>query len=133
MAELDLQNYQNRHSLKSKIGRVVWNVVWTMFSKWTPEHSRLFNKWRVLLLKLFGANVGKGCVVKSSCEVWQPWNLTMGDYATISHNVDCYNVAPIMLGNNVSVSQGVSCAPKFHFLPFHSCGVHVRGMCGILV
>lgn len=27
MAELDLKNYKNRHSLKSKIGRVVWNVV----------------------------------------------------------------------------------------------------------
>ena len=25
---LDLKNYQNRHSLRSKIGRVVWNVVW---------------------------------------------------------------------------------------------------------
>lgn len=102
---LDLKNYKNRHSLKSKILRELWNVSWMMFGKWTPEHSRLFNKWRVLLLKIFGAKIGKGCVVKSSCEVWQPWNLTMGDYVALSENVVCYTVDKITIGSQTTVSR----------------------------
>lgn len=103
--ELELKNYKNRHTLKSKICRVLWNVVWAVFAKWTPEHSRLFNKWRVLLLKLFGAKVGKCCVVKSSCEVWQPWNLTMGDYVALSENVVCYTVDKITIGSQTTISR----------------------------
>lgn len=102
---LDLKNYQNRHSLKSKILRAGWNLTWALLGKWTPEHSRLFNKWRVLLHKLFGAKIGKGCVIKSSCEVWQPWNLTMGDYVALSENVVCYTVDKITIGSQTTISR----------------------------
>lgn len=102
---LDLKNYKNRNSLKSKILRALWNVVWTVCGKWTSEHSRLFNIWRVLLLKLFGAKIGKGCVVKASCEVWQPWNLTMGDYVALSENVICYTVDKITIGSQTTISR----------------------------
>lgn len=103
--ELEIKNYKNRHTLKSKFLRAMWNVVWAVFAKWTPEHSRLFNMWRVLLLKLFGAKVGKCCVVKSSCEVWQPWNLTMGDYVALSENVVCYTVDKITIGSQTTISR----------------------------
>ena len=53
MAELDLKNYKNRHSLKSKIGRVVWNVVWALFFRTTPS-GNLLRPWRIALLKLLG-------------------------------------------------------------------------------
>lgn len=35
--ELDLKNYQNRHSLKSKIVRVIWNGVWLLLFRTTPR------------------------------------------------------------------------------------------------
>ena len=56
MGKLDLKNYKNRHSFKSKIGRVIWNVVWLLFFR-TPPRGNLFRPWRILLLKLFGAKV----------------------------------------------------------------------------
>ena len=56
MSELDLKNYKNRHSLKSKIGRVIWNVVWQLLFRPTPR-GNLFRPWRIALLKLFGAKV----------------------------------------------------------------------------
>ncbi len=49
MPELDLKNYKNRHSLKSKVARVAWNVVWLLFFRPTPNRSRLFSAWRVML------------------------------------------------------------------------------------
>lgn len=104
---LDIKNYKNRHSLKSKIARMVWDVVWMLFARWTPEHLGVFNKWRIFLLRLFGAKIGRGCVVKSSCEIWQPWNLTLGDYVALGESVICYTVDHIMIGSQTTVSRDV--------------------------
>lgn len=103
--ELDLQNYQNRHSLGSKVARAVWNVVCIIAFKWTPDHLVFFNAWRVLLLRCFGARIGRHCVVKSSCEIWQPWNLMIGDYVALGENVVCYTVDKISIGSQTTVSR----------------------------
>lgn len=105
MAELDLKNYKNRHSLGSKIARVLWNLAYVLAFKWTPEHFALFNRWRVFLLRCFGARIGRHCVVKSSCEIWQPWNLTIGDYVALSEHVVCYTVDKITIGSQTTVSR----------------------------
>jgi putative colanic acid biosynthesis acetyltransferase WcaF len=34
-----------------------------------------------------------------------PWNLEMKDYACIGPGVDCYNAAPIVIGNHATISQ----------------------------
>ena len=113
MAELDLKNYKNRHSLGSKIARVVWNVVWLLLFRPTPR-GNLFRPWRILLLKFFGARVCWTSNVLPSCRIWAPWNLTMGSYACLSADVDCYSVAPISLGDNATVSQGVKLCTAGH-------------------
>lgn len=107
MAELDLANYQNRHSLKSKIARVAWNIAYWGAFRWTPGGLSAFNKWRVFLLQCFGAQIGRHCVVKPSCEIWQPWNLSMGDYVALSENVVCYTVDKIYIGSQTTVSRDV--------------------------
>lgn len=105
MEELDIKNYKNRHSFGSKIARWVWNLVCVLLYKWTPNHSGLFNAWRIFLLRCFGAKIGKYCVVKSSCEVWQPWNLMMGDYVALDEHVVCYTVDRIVIGSQTTVSR----------------------------
>ena len=104
MVELALRNYKNRHSLGSKIARVAWNVVWLFCFRTTPRGC-LFRKWRVLLLKIFGAKVDWSCDILPSCRIWQPWRLEMDRYATLGQHVDCYNVNWIRLGCNATVSQ----------------------------
>lgn len=111
--DLELQNYKNRHSLKSKLGRVIWNVVWFVLFRPTPR-GNIFRPWRIMLLKLFGAKVKWSSNVLPSCKIWQPWNLTMGEYASLSENVDCYTVAPIIVGNQTTVSQGVKLCTASH-------------------
>lgn len=111
--DLELQNYKNRHSLKSKLGRVIWNVVWLVLFRPTPR-GNIFRPWRIMLLKLFGAKVKWSSNVLPSCKIWQPWNLTMGEYASLSEAVDCYTVAPIIVGNQTTVSQGVKLCTASH-------------------
>ena len=113
MAELDLKNYKNRHSLKNKVARIVWNIIWTLLFRPTPR-GNLFRPWRIALLKLFGANVKWTSNVLPSCRIWQPWKLAMGDYACLSEDVDCYSVDEIIIGDQALVSQGARLCTAGH-------------------
>ena len=111
--ELDIKHYRNRHSVASKIARVIWNIAWLTLARWTPR-GNLFRPWRIALLKLFGAKVKWSSNVLPSCKIWYPPNLTMGEYACLSENVDCYSVAPIVIGDQAVVSQGVKLCTAGH-------------------
>lgn len=113
MQALDLKNYKNRHSFKSKFARVLWNVVWLLLFRPTPR-GNLFRSWRIALLKIFGANVKWSSNVLPSCRVWQPWRLTMGEYTCLSENVDCYSVDEIIIGDQTTVSQGAKLCTAGH-------------------
>ena len=113
MSGLDLKNYKNRHSVKSKLARVLWNIVWLLLFRPTPR-GNLFRPWRIALLKLFGAKVRWSSNVLPSCRIWQPWKVTMGDYACLSEDVDCYTVDEIVIGAQTTVSQGVKLCTAGH-------------------
>lgn len=54
MQGLHLEDYENRHSLRSKVARGVWMIVWAVLFRPTPR-GRLFMPWRAFLLRCFGA------------------------------------------------------------------------------
>ena len=107
MPELDLKNYKNRHSLKSKIVRVAWNAVWILLFRPTPDRGlKIFALWRIALLRLFGAKIGKHCAIRNSTKIWQPWNLELGDLVAISEECDIYTVDKIKIGDRTTISKG---------------------------
>lgn len=95
--------YVDCRSRRDKVMRALWQVVRVLFFAALP--GPLFKHWRLFVLRCFGARIGKGCRVEASCTVWWPGNLVMGDYACLAQGVDCYNVAPIAIGNYATVSQ----------------------------
>ena len=113
MSELNLKYYKNRHSLVSKMARVLWCLVWMFLFRPTPR-GNIFRPWRIFLLKLFGANLKWSSNVLPSCRIWQPWKLTMGAYACLSEEVDCYSVDEIVIGAQATVSQGVKLCSASH-------------------
>ena len=62
---------------------------------------------RVLLLRLFGAHIGRGVVIKPGVTVKFPWRLEIGDYSWIGEGVWLDNLAEIRIGNHCCLSQGV--------------------------
>lgn len=88
--------------LANRAERAVWTLAWLLLARWTPPQAR---GWRRLLLRIFGAQVGAGADVRASARVWLPRNLTLGRGATLGPGVDCYNQAPITLGDGAIVSQ----------------------------
>lgn len=90
-------------SLKNKVLRGVWSIVCTLFFR--PFGTKLFNPWRIFILKLFGADVTFKSGVYSSAKIWAPWNLKMGRNAWLGPNVICYNQARVCIDDDVTVSQ----------------------------
>jgi putative colanic acid biosynthesis acetyltransferase WcaF len=58
-----------------------------------------------MLLRLFGAKIGRGVQVMPSVKIWAPWNLSISDFSTVSHGVDLYNVDRVEIGRHATVSQ----------------------------
>ncbi|CCU72967.1 putative colanic acid biosynthesis acetyltransferase [Thalassolituus oleivorans] len=61
--------------------------------------------WRNWLLRIFGAKIGKGVIIRPSVRITYPWKLTIGDYAWIGDNVELYTLGEIVIGNNAVISQ----------------------------
>jgi putative colanic acid biosynthesis acetyltransferase WcaF len=65
-----------------------------------------FSAVRRTLLRMFGARIGKGVVIKPGVRVKYPWHLSVGDHSWIGEDAWLDNLAPILLGNDVCISQG---------------------------
>lgn len=61
---------------------------------------------KIFLLKLFGAKIGNGVVIKPGVNIKYPWKLSVGDYTWIGENVWIDNLSPVTIGSNVCLSQG---------------------------
>lgn len=70
-------------------------------ASWNP-----FMGIKVALLRAFGANIGKGLVIKNNVIVKSPWNLTVGDYCWLGENCWIDNIDKVSIGNHVCISQG---------------------------
>jgi putative colanic acid biosynthesis acetyltransferase WcaF len=90
------------HALSTQVLRVLWGLCWLCAFRTSPW---FVYGWRRFLLRAFGARVGRGAKILPSTRIWAPWNLTLGDYACLSHDVDCYCVARVTIGAHATVSQ----------------------------
>ncbi len=99
-----MEPYINKLSFSNKIARAVWGLTWNLLFRFSPRLPG-FWLWRRLLLRLFGAKVGQGCVIYPSTRIWAPWNLELGDYSNIGPWTDIYSVGKIIIGVNACISQ----------------------------
>jgi putative colanic acid biosynthesis acetyltransferase WcaF len=78
-----------------------WLVQATLF-RCSPQLFYGFRRW---LLRLFGATIGAGVVIRPSVEIPYPWKLRIGDHAWIGDHAVLYCFAEITIGRNAVVSQ----------------------------
>ena len=60
---------------------------------------------KIVLLKWFGAKIGKGLVLKNDVIIKSPWNLEIGDNCWIGEKVWIDNLDWVEIGSNVCISQ----------------------------
>lgn len=87
----------------NRIKRMLWSITWNILARPFPKSSA--NRWKIFILRLFGAKVASNAYVYASAKIFMPWNLTMEEHACIASDVDCYNAAPIIIKKYATVSQ----------------------------
>lgn len=110
--KIDLSKYENQLGRKHQVIRLLWGIIWPLGTWFLPRS--VGSGWKRMLLRMFGAKMGKNSHVYSSAKVYYPANLVMGNNTCLASEVDCYNVAPIILEDNVTVSQGAYLCTASH-------------------
>lgn len=103
-AKTNLSRFDNSwyHPGAGAIKRTLWFCVNAVFfTTYFP-----FSRFKRALLRMFGAKVGKGVVLKPSINIKYPWRLEIGDHAWIGEKVWIDNLVTVKIGNNACVSQG---------------------------
>lgn len=83
------------------IARVLWALCRPLF-RFSPKPCW---GWRRLLLRSFGATVGREVQIHPSARIWMPWNLEIGDWSAVGFDALLYNLGPLKIGQRVTISQ----------------------------
>ncbi|PMG36166.1 colanic acid biosynthesis acetyltransferase WcaF [Vibrio breoganii] len=104
MSQVNLKKYNNDWFLPgSKIRIILWTLISALFFRTSlPVPSAI----KVAILKLFGAQIGDGVVIKPSVNIKYPWKLKLGDHTWVGENVWIDNLAVVNIGDNCCLSQG---------------------------
>lgn len=105
MQQTDLAAYNNSpyHPGANGFKRTLWFFINAIFFK---TSILPFYGIKNSLLRLFGAKIGKMVEIKPCVNIKYPWFLTVGNEVWVGEDVwiDC--LAPVIIGNNVCLSQG---------------------------
>jgi putative colanic acid biosynthesis acetyltransferase WcaF len=89
-------------SRETKVKRLLWaGVEATLFR--CSFHT--MNNWRSLLLRIFGARVGKRCIIRRTVRTYYPWNVSIGTGCIIGDQAELYSLGQITIGSGAMLSQ----------------------------
>ena len=100
-----LATYDGRtfHPGRSRLWQAAWFFLGlpVLRCSWLPSSGL-----RVRLLRVFGAHIGKGVVIKPGVRVKFPWRLSVGNDCWLGEDCWIDNLGFVTLGHDVCVSQG---------------------------
>jgi putative colanic acid biosynthesis acetyltransferase WcaF len=100
----DLSKFKLPENFRAKSAWKVqlWWIVQSVFINLSPQ---FMYSWRRFILRSFGADIGKGVLLRPTVHVQYPWKLSIGDYSWIGNDVVLYNLGEIKIGCNAVISQ----------------------------
>lgn len=99
----DLSRYDNSwFQPGSKAKRALWYCTSLFFFQ---NNLFPFGAFKVFLLRLFGAKVGNGVVIKPNVLIKYPWHLSLGNHIWIGEKAWIDNLGQVTIGSNVCLSQ----------------------------
>lgn len=83
------------------VAQASWVAISTLFftQVWFPR------RLRPVVLRLFGADIGKNVLIRHRVRVQWPWNLSIGNDSWVGTDAELYNVDRITIGSDVCISQ----------------------------
>lgn len=101
---IDLSRYDNSDFSRGAPAakEVCWWIVRSLvFAPWFPLPSGL----KVFALRLFGAKIGAGTVIRSRVNITFPWRFECGERVWIGDEVMILSLAKVTIGSDVCISQ----------------------------
>ena len=104
MSIQELNTFKLPKNFRGRSGLVVqlWWIIDFFFFKLSPQFMYGWRRW---LLKLFGAKIGVGVIIRPTVSITYPWKVSIGDYSWIGDDVVLYSLGEIKIGKNAVVSQ----------------------------
>ncbi|WP_100627179.1 WcaF family extracellular polysaccharide biosynthesis acetyltransferase [Algoriphagus formosus] len=100
----DLSSFSNNDY---QPGSVLKRLTWYLVNRIFINTSILFpSSFKSSVLRIFGAKVGKGLVIKPKVNIKYPWFLEIGDHVWIGEEVWIDNLTQVKIESNVCISQG---------------------------
>ncbi|CAM4122248.1 putative colanic acid biosynthesis acetyltransferase WcaF [Pedobacter westerhofensis] len=85
-----------------KLKEISWYLIKVIFFLSALPYP---NGLKCLLLRLYGAKVGSGVVIKPRVNIHFPWKLDIGNDVWIGEEAFLLNFEQLIVGNNVCISQ----------------------------
>ena len=104
MSGLDIAS--NRASRKYTRSELLQRVLWGMLKGFFHCSPRLMYGWRRLLLRSLGAKVGRAVHIHPSVRIFLPSLLDIGDETAVDQDVRLYNLGPMKIGCQTTISKG---------------------------
>lgn len=101
---VDLRNYDQSNFDR---GRPSWFILlwWLVQAVTFPLSPHNFNGFRRFILRLFGAKIGQGVLIRPTARFTYPWKVEIGDYTWIGDDVVLYSLENIRIGCHCVISQ----------------------------
>ena len=84
---------------------VIWQCSWQLVSSVVFMRWWLPARWRVAILRAFGAEVGDGVLIRHRVRVHWPWKLSIGANSWVGEGAWILNLEQVTLGSDVCISQ----------------------------
>ena len=89
-------------TIRHRLRMILWEWCWTLLCSWTPKP---LNRWRLIWLRLFGAEINGTPFVHQRARIAIPWNLILHHRACIGDRTNLYSLGLIEIGEGAIVAQ----------------------------
>ena len=98
-------------SRKELVGRLLWDVSRGPMFEWTPRQIWI---WRRIVLRMFGARIGRAVHIFPTVQIAIPWNISIGAESAVGDYAKLYSLGKIVIGSQTTISQGAHLCAGSH-------------------
>lgn len=112
--EINLGEYSERkpHFVRLVLWRAAEKMLWVF-----P------NMFRIMMLRLFGAKIGKRCLICRGAKFYAPWNFECGDFVCVGPRAEIYCKDKVIVGSQVIISQDAYLCTASHDITSRTMGL----------
>jgi putative colanic acid biosynthesis acetyltransferase WcaF len=82
-------------------------LAWMLASRSIAMHWWCPNRIRIVILRMFGAQIGAGTLIRHNVRIHWPWKLRIGNDSWVGEKAWLLNLENITIGSNTCISQDV--------------------------